>query len=159
MEKDPKKEDFIDTEKGVEMAQESFGVNDKLESDLVARAQEAEMMEDPSEKINTLLRLSIEAKRNGFDDMHKNLRERALKLDTENSAFFDSEAKFKAAKLLDEVVRMETEGKKVFSGTKNEYIKEIERDEVPQEIPKNEISVTQAARKKIMSTLKTFFSL
>ncbi|HRH30534.1 MAG TPA: hypothetical protein PK886_00490 [Candidatus Paceibacterota bacterium] len=159
MEKAPENENLIETEEGLKIAEESFGPNDKLESDLVARVQEAEMMENPSEKINTLLRLSIEAKRNGFYDLYKDLKERAVQLDDENNKFFDSEAQFKAAKLKDEIARMTLLNSVDYSDSKNSYKEGVneEREEVPQEIPKNEISVTQSIRKKIMSTLKSIF--
>lgn len=120
MEYPPQDDNLIDTEKGSEIAEGIL--------DMSSRIKEVENIEDVSLKINTLLKLSVEAKRNGQNEISSMLNKRAIELDDQNNEFLEKETEQRLERIRDQI-----DNYRGFGHAPIEEIEELKQTEFPAE--------------------------
>lgn len=155
MEKAPENENLIDTEEGVVLAKEVLdypAIVDSVEDeDLKNRILEVENISDPNNKILTLLELSKESKKQGYQELGSILNKKAIEIDNENNESFERKTDERL-----QIVRDHIDNFRGF-GNKDIDIQEPKsRDYVVQDNIEK-VSVKKSTRKKLISTLGRMF--
>jgi hypothetical protein len=166
MEKAPENENLIDTEEGLEVAKEFLDYDSAIESiedeELKNKIISVNEIENIEKKILELTSLSLEARRKGMPEISSLLNRRAVFLDSENSEILDKKNEERVRKTIQMADYVHS------SGNIRENMKvKAERDleelknktaEIEGMQEKHSVAVKESTRKKIMSTLKSFFS-
>jgi hypothetical protein len=167
MEKAPENENLIDTEVGEVLAKEVLDYDSAIESiedeELKNKIISLNEIENIEKKILGFTNLSLEARRKGMPEVASLLNRRAIFLDSENSEILDKKNEERVRKTIQMADYAYSSGN-IREGMKEKAERDLEElknktAEIEGMKEKHSVAVKESTRKKIMSTLKTFFSL